>query len=148
MRTLPARYAAWCRRRGTMQCSPAGIFLAIMLVVAWMLAGSITHAAVIHKTGLMQVAAGIGATLACLAAAVLVWAAMKIVDSAPVPVTLAPQPVPAGRKPAVVTALMLTPEDRDSMQADADMLASGELDFVVTERRGLFELREDDEALS
>jgi hypothetical protein len=130
-----------------MKCSPAGIFLAVMLVAAWMAAGRITHAAVARKTGLMQIAAGTGAFFACLAAVVLVWVAMRIVDATPVPVTPVTD-VPAGRKPVTVTAMTLTPEDRDEMTADADMLASGELDFVVTERKGLFELREDDEALS
>ena len=146
MKALPARYAAWCRRQGTMRCHPAGAFLAVMLVAAWMLWGGITREVSVHKTGLEQIAAGTGAVLACLAAAGLAWAAMRIVDATPVPATAVPETVPTSRKPATITALTLTPEDAAEMAADADALADGTLDLTFTERGSLFELREPEDA--
>lgn len=148
MKALPARYAAWCRRQATTQCNPVAAGLGIVIVVCAVAGIQVNHELTAHWTGIMQAVAGTGAALACLAAAALVAGAMRLVDATPVPL---PHPVPgqpAGRQPLTVTGLRLRPEDRDAMTREADMLASGELDFVVTERSGLFELREDDPELS
>ena len=135
MRTLAARYAAWCRRQGTTQCNPGAIGLGTALVIGWIIYAGIGHEVTAHRTGLMQAVSGAGAVLACLAAAALVYGALRMVENTPVPVTSAPEAVPAD---------WADPdwEDRDAMRADADALADGSLDFVVTGRRGLFELDE------
>lgn len=120
-----------------MQCNPGAIGFGVALVIGWIIYAGVHHGVAAHRTGLMQAVSGAGAVLACLVAAGLVYGAMRIVERTP---------LPASREPAVITALALTPADAADMAADADALADGTLDVVVTAHRGLFELDERDGA--
>lgn len=147
MKAGTARYAAWCRRQGTSaRCSPVVVGFCVVALVVLLTGVQIHHEVVVHKTGLMQIAYGAGAALAVLAAAALVALAMRIVNATPAPVIPLTDEAPAARQDATILAMTLTPEDRADMEAEADRLASGEVDFTVTERGSLFELREPEEA--
>lgn len=141
MRTLSSRYAAWCRRQGSVQCNPAAIGLFI-LAVCGILAIQADHELRAHWTGFTQFVAGLGAVLACLAAALLIAGAMRIVESTPVLVTPV-RDVPTGRKPAVVTAMALRPEERADMEAEADLLAADDTTLVVSGNGALYGLQDD-----
>jgi hypothetical protein len=129
-----------------MQCHPVPVGAGLAIVLCAFGAAGLNHEVAVHKTGIMQVFAGIGAGLACLGAVALVAGAMKIVDSSPAPVQpAAEQPVPAGRKPAVVTAMTLRPEERAEMEAEADMLAGDDTTLVVSERGAVYGLQDEPE---
>lgn len=147
MKAPIARYAAWCCRQGTSaQCNPVVVGFIAVVITVWVIASWTTHEVSVHKTGLMQIAYGAGAALAVLAAAGLAALAMRIVNATPAPVIPLIDEAPAVRESATILAMTLTPEDRADMEAEADRLASGEVDFTVTERGSLFELREPEEA--
>jgi hypothetical protein len=143
MRTLAARYAAWCRRQGTVQCNPAAIGLFI-LAVCGVLAIQAGHELAVHWTGFIQVAAGAGAALACLAAGGLVTGAMRIVEATPVPVNPVLD-VPTSRKPATVLAMTLRPEERAEMEAEADLLAGSDTTLLVSGNGALYGLQDEPE---
>lgn len=147
MRTLPSRYAAWCRRQGTMQCNPAAIGLGLAVIIGWVVLAGADYELHLHWTGFMQIVAGTGAALACLAAAGLVTGAMRIVEATPVPVTPARAQEPA-RQPAVVTAMTLRPEERADMEAEADLLAAGDTTLLVSGNGALYGLQDEPEDAS
>lgn len=142
MRTLSSRYAAWCRRQGSAQCSPAAVGFGVVLAVGALLVVSADRELAAHWTGFMQLVTGTGAALACLAAALLIAGAMRIVESTPVLVTPV-RDVPTGRKPAVVTAMALRPEERADMEAEADLLAADDTTLVVSGNGALYGLQDD-----
>lgn len=142
MKTLAARYAAWCRGQGTMQCSPAATGLGTAFVIALVAGLVVDHELAVHWTGFTQAAVGAGAALACLAAAALVAGVMRLVESTPVPVNPVLD-VPASRKPAVVTALTLRPEERAEMEAEADLLAAGDTTLLVSGNGAVYGLQDD-----
>jgi len=144
MKNPTSRYAAWCRRQASAQCSPAGVGLGVVIIVCVVFSAQIGHEAVIHKTGITQILDGIGAGLICLAAAALVVTAMRIVDRTPVPVTPAPD-VLTGRKPAVVTSIALRPEERAEMEAEAELLAKDDVSLVVSGNGAVYGLMDEPE---
>lgn len=149
MRTLTTRYAAWCRRQGTVQCNPAVIGAGLILVIGWIVAAGVDHELTVHRAGFVQLAAGTGAVLACLAAAGLVIAAMRLVESTPVPVKPAlEQAPPLGRRPATITAMTLRPEERAEMEAEADLLAAGDTTLLVSGAGALYGLQDEPEDAS
>lgn len=148
MRTLTTRYAAWCRRQGTMACNPGVIGFGILLVVC-LIAGYTDRELTVHRAGFMQLVAGTGAALACLAAALLITGAMRIVESTPVPVKPAlEQAPPLGRRPATITAMTLRPEERAEMEAEADLLAAGDTTLLVSGNGAVYGLQDEPEDAS
>lgn len=128
-----------------MQCNPAVAGLAVVIVLA--LAGEAEIRA--HETGLAQAARGAAAGaavlvvlggLACLAR----WVSAQ---DAPQPEYVMPV-VTLIDEPDVRMMPAVSAGDRADMEAEADRLADGTLDFVVTARGSLFELDEQDEEVT